>query len=43
MGLPWELLLSESAGRLRSSDIRDLLAVSIQPDIISFAGGSACT
>lgn len=39
MGLPWETLLSESDSRLRRSDIRDLLALTAQPDVISFAGG----
>lgn len=39
MGLPWETLLSECDRRLRSSDIRDLLAVTARPDVISFAGG----
>lgn len=39
MGLPWEKLLSVSDKRMRSSAIRDLLAVTSQPDMISFAGG----
>jgi 2-aminoadipate transaminase len=39
LGLPWETLLRESDRRLRSSDIRDLLAVTAQPGVISFAGG----
>lgn len=39
MGLPWERLLAVSDGRMRSSAIRDLLAVTMQPDVISFAGG----
>ena len=39
MGLPWETLLSDCDRRLRSSDIRDLLAVTARPDVISFAGG----
>lgn len=39
MGLPWETLLSDCDRRLCSSDIRDLLAVTARPDVISFAGG----
>jgi len=39
MGLPWERLLAVSDGRMRSSAIRDLLAVTMQPEVISFAGG----
>jgi 2-aminoadipate transaminase len=39
MGLPWEKLLAVSDKRMRSSAIRDLLAVTTQPDMISFAGG----
>src|SRR5271166_3758234 len=39
MGLPWEELLDGTKHRLRSSAIRDLLAVTAQPDVISFAGG----
>jgi 2-aminoadipate transaminase len=39
MGLAWETLLEGTKQRLRSSAIRDLLAVTAQPDVISFAGG----
>ncbi|MBV9325798.1 MAG: aminotransferase class I/II-fold pyridoxal phosphate-dependent enzyme, partial [Chloroflexi bacterium] len=39
MGLPWETLLNDCDRRMRSSDIRDLLAVTARPDVISFAGG----
>jgi 2-aminoadipate transaminase len=39
MGLPWEAILDGTKQRLRSSAIRDLLAVTAQPDVISFAGG----
>lgn len=39
MGIPWDALLGDADRRLRGSDIRDLLAVTARPDIISFAGG----
>lgn len=39
MPLSWETLLQPSEGRVRGSAIRDLLAVTAQPDVISFAGG----
>ncbi len=39
MGVPWDMLLGDADRRLRGSDIRDLLAVTARPDIISFAGG----
>ncbi len=39
MSMPWESLLSDCDRRLRSSDIRDLLAVTARPEVISFAGG----
>jgi 2-aminoadipate transaminase len=39
MGLPWETLLSEADRRLQGSAIRDLLAVTARPEVISFAGG----
>jgi len=39
MSVPWDLLLGDADRRLRGSDIRDLLAVTARPDIISFAGG----
>lgn len=39
MGLDWDDLLSGADGRLQSSAIRDLLAVTAQPEVISFAGG----
>jgi 2-aminoadipate transaminase len=39
MGLPWEKLLGDCDRRLRGSAIRDLLAVTAQPHMISFAGG----
>src|SRR5579875_3732412 len=39
MGLAWEDRLRECDRRLQSSDIRDLLAVTARPDVISLAGG----
>jgi len=39
MGLPWDALLGDADRRLRGSDIRDLLAITARPDVISFAGG----
>ncbi len=39
MGAPWDALLGDADHRLRSSDIRDLLAITARPDVISFAGG----
>ncbi len=39
MSLPWESILADSDRRLRGSAIRDLLAVTARPDVISFAGG----
>jgi len=39
LGVPWDVCLGPSSVRLRSSAIRDLLAVTSQPDVISFAGG----
>jgi len=39
MALPWEALLHQSSRYLQSSAIRDLLRVTAQPDVISFAGG----
>ncbi len=39
MPLPWDSLLASCDDRLRTSDIRDLLAVTSQPGVISFAGG----
>ncbi len=39
MGVPWDALLGDADRRLRSSDIRDLLAITARPDVISFAGG----
>ncbi len=39
MGVPWDALLGDADHRLRSSDIRDLLAITARRDIISFAGG----
>lgn len=39
MPLPWDTLLQGSARRLQSSAIRDLLAVTTHPEVISFAGG----
>jgi 2-aminoadipate transaminase len=38
-GLPWSSLLDRSGPPLRASAIRDLLAVTERPDVISFAGG----
>lgn len=37
--LPWPDLLARSGRGIRSSAIRDLLAVTARPDVISFAGG----
>ncbi|HWE63676.1 MAG TPA: PLP-dependent aminotransferase family protein, partial [Chloroflexota bacterium] len=39
MALDWDGLLSDADRRLQSSAIRDLLAVTAQPEVISFAGG----
>ncbi len=39
MGLAWEDRLRDCDRRLQSSDIRDLLAVTARPDVISLAGG----
>jgi 2-aminoadipate transaminase len=39
MGVSWERLFEGSRRRLRGSAIRDLLALTAQPDVISFAGG----
>ncbi len=39
MGVSWETRLHDCDRRLKSSAIRDLLAVTAQPDVISFAGG----
>jgi 2-aminoadipate transaminase len=39
MVLPWNSLLADADRYLKSSDIRDLLAVTARPDVISFAGG----
>jgi len=39
MGINWEQVCEQSKRRLRGSAIRDLLAITTQPDIISFAGG----
>ncbi len=39
MALSWDQLFEGSEKRLRGSAIRDLLAVTARPDIISFAGG----
>ena len=39
MGISWERRFEGSGRRLRGSAIRDLLAVTAQPDVISFAGG----
>ncbi len=39
MGVPWDALLGDADRRLRGSDIRNLLAVTTRPDIISFGGG----
>ena len=43
MGINWDTALQASQHRLRSSAIRDLLAVTTQPDVISFAGGVPAT
>jgi 2-aminoadipate transaminase len=39
VSVDWERLFEGTEHRLRSSAIRDLLAVTAQPDVISFAGG----
>jgi 2-aminoadipate transaminase len=39
MALSWEQVFRGSEKRLRGSAIRDLLAVTARPDVISFAGG----
>lgn len=39
MAIAWDDVLRDCDRRLRSSDIRDLLAVTERPDVISFAGG----
>lgn len=39
MALDWDTLLERADRRLHSSAIRDLLAVTAQPQVISFAGG----
>ena len=38
-GIDWEARLSPAARRLRASDIREILKVTEQPSVISFAGG----
>ncbi|PRH87863.1 GntR family transcriptional regulator [Labrys okinawensis] len=37
--LDWEAIFATRAGRMRASEIRELLKLLEQPDIISFAGG----
>ncbi|CAM5770863.1 aminotransferase [Labrys miyagiensis] len=39
MALDWEAIFATRAGRMRASEIRELLKLLEQPDIISFAGG----
>ena len=35
----WEAVMSERSARMKSSVIRELLKLTMQPDMISFAGG----
>jgi DNA-binding transcriptional MocR family regulator len=37
--IEWDSRLAERTGRMQSSVIRELLKLTVQPDIISFAGG----
>ena len=39
MTVPWNVLLAERTERMRASDIRELLKLTAQPEIISLAGG----
>ncbi len=39
MPINWQALTAERAHRMRASDIREILKVTAQPDIISLAGG----
>src|SRR5947209_16390304 len=39
MPVQWERLFAQRAERMRVSDIREILKVTAQPDIISLAGG----
>ena len=37
--IQWENRLAERTARMKSSIIRELLKLTVQPDLISFAGG----
>lgn len=37
--IDWEQVLATRASRMKASEIRELLKVLDQPDVISFAGG----
>jgi 2-aminoadipate transaminase len=39
MPIPWQQLYADRTERMRASDIRDILKVTAQPDVISLAGG----
>src|ERR687885_1409593 len=39
MPVDWQRLYAERAERMRASDIREILKVTAQPDVISLAGG----
>jgi DNA-binding transcriptional MocR family regulator len=39
MGMDWDHVFASRAGRMKASEIRELLKLLDQPDIISFAGG----
>src|ERR671928_353306 len=39
MPVPWDRLFAERTERMRVSDIREILKVTAQPEVISLAGG----
>ncbi|HEY3062745.1 MAG TPA: hypothetical protein VGL99_27555, partial [Chloroflexota bacterium] len=39
MPVVWQQLFAERTERMRASDIREILKVTAQPDVISLAGG----
>src|ERR1700675_4976028 len=39
MPVTWQQLYAERTGGMRASDIREILKVTAQPDVISLAGG----
>src|ERR671928_1028531 len=39
MPIDWQQLFADRAGGMRASDIREILKVTAQPDVISLAGG----